>query len=570
VLEELDVKNFALIDSSHVEFSKGFTVLSGETGAGKSILIGSLAFLLGGKGGTEQIRTGCHEASVSGIFSLESEEASQWLGEHGIESEENRILLRRVVKETGKSSSWIGGIPVTRSDLADFSAFLVDIHGQHEQQSLMKIADHRRYLDIYANLTDEVSAFTQIYDSLVEKRRRLENLKESAVNREEKIEMLNFAVTEIENAKLKPGEDEECESEEKKLSSFEKIYGDLENVCALFDGDESDGIVSALKKVSSSASKISGFDKNLENLENRLQSSFYEIDDIAGEFRRYKNEFVFDPERLNQVQERLEQISRLKKKYCGGRNGTIGEILLYAENAKKQLDDLGGENSDSHALEEEVSALEKKVYVAAKNLSVRRKNSAEKMAAEIEGILAKLGMKSTKFSVSIKEKSGDGFTQKCGPFGIDDIEFLISANPGSPLLPLAKIASGGELSRVMLALKTILSGADLAGTLVFDEIDTGIGGEIAVAVGEHLKKLALKKQILCITHLASIAVYADNQIKIQKGLEGDLTSTNVFSVSGGERVKEIARMLSGDSVSPQSLEHASLLLKKFGGENGGI
>jgi DNA repair protein RecN (Recombination protein N) len=434
----------------------------------------------------------------------------------------------------------------------------------------MKISDHRRYLDIYANLTDEVSAFTQIYDSLVEKRRRLENLKESAVNREEKIEMLNFAVTEIENAKLKPGEDEECESEEKKLSSFEKIYGDLENVCALFDGDESDGIVSALKKVSSSASKISGFDKNLENLENRLQSSFYEIDDIAGEFRRYKNEFVFDPERLNQVQERLEQISRLKKKYCGGRNGTIGEILLYAENAKKQLDDLGGENSDSHALEEEVSALEKKVYVAAKNLSVRRKNSAEKMAAEIEGILAKLGMKSTKFSVSIKEKSGDGFTQKCGPFGIDDIEFLISANPGSPLLPLAKIASGGELSRVMLALKTILSGADLAGTLVFDEIDTGIGGEIAVAVGEHLKKLALKKQILCITHLASIAVYADNQIKIQKGLEGDLTSTNVFSVSGGERVKEIARMLSGDSVSPQSLEHASLLLKKFGGENGGI
>lgn len=562
MLEELDIKNFALIESAHIEFEKGFTVLSGETGAGKSILIGSLAFLLGGKSGSEQIRTDCHEAQVSGVFFLENKETFLWLEEHGIESEENRIIIRRVIRDNGKSSAWIGGTPVTRAILAEFSAFLVDIHGQHEQQSLMKVAEHRRYLDIYAGIVGEVSSFTSIYNQLVEKRKILENLNSNESERNAKIDMLNFAVSEISDANLKAGEDEELEAEENRLSSFEKLYADIEEINSAFEGEN--GIVFLLKKVCGAASKALDSDKSLEPLENRLQSAFYEIDDIAGEFRRYSSSLVFDPERLEQVQERLELIFRLKQKYTG-RNSSVANLLSYAENASRQLEELGGSALDKSALEKEISELEKKVYILAKSLSEKRKVAAEKMSLDVEKILCSLGMKDTKFCVGLTEKEGNAVEQKCGPYGMDNIEFLISANPGSPLNPLAKIASGGELSRVMLALKTILSDGDLAGTLVFDEIDTGIGGEVAVSVGSHMKLLAEKKQILCITHLASIAVYADNQIKIQKGVEGNTTASNIFEVSGEERVKEIARMLSGDSDSSQSLEHAAAMLQKFGG-----
>lgn len=564
MLEELDIKNFALIESAHIEFEKGFTVLSGETGAGKSILIGSLAFLLGGKSGTEQIRAGCHESQVSGVFFLENKETFLWLDEHGIESEENRIIIRRVIRDNGKSSAWIGGTPVTRVILSEFSAFLVDIHGQHEQQSLMKVAEHRRYLDIYAGIVGEVSSFTSIYNQLVEKRKILENLNSNESERNAKIDMLNFAVSEISDANLKAGEDEELEAEENRLSSFEKLYADIEEINSAFEGEGENGIIFLLKKICGTASKALDSDKSLEPLENRLQSAFYEIDDIAGEFRRYASSLVFDPERLEQVQERLELIFRLKQKYTG-RNSSVANLLSYAENASRQLEELGGSTFDKSILEKEISELGKKVYVLAKSLSEKRKSAAEKMSLDVEKILCSLGMKDTKFRVGLTEKEGNAVEQKCGPYGMDNIEFLISANPGSPLNPLAKIASGGELSRVMLALKTILSDGDLAGTLVFDEIDTGIGGEVAVSVGSHMKLLAEKKQILCITHLASIAVYADNQIKIQKGVEGNTTASNVFEVSDEERVKEIARMLSGDSDSSQSLEHASAMLKKFGG-----
>lgn len=584
MLEDLSIKDFALIDSAFVEFNGGFTVLSGETGAGKSLLIGALSFLLGGKAGVEQIRGGAHESVVTGTFYLgkapspvrelsgddEPLNAFEWLSLHGIEIEDDRVLLRRVIRENGKSGSWISGTAVTRADLAEFSSFLIDIHGQHEHQSLMKVSEHRKFLDSYAGLTERVSNFTALYSELVAKRKLLDELNTDDRDRAQRIDLLNFAIKEITEAKLKPNEDTELDDEETKLSSFEKLYSDIEQLNgALSGGGEASSVVSMLKKLRSVADSASSSDKSLQKLSERLDSAFYELSDIADEYKSYSQNLVFDPERLAQVQERQSLIYNLKKKYASSVSAPLSEVVSYCEKAQKTLDELDNSSDKKERLEKEIAELGKKVYLEAKSISEARKSASEKMSSGVVQVLSALGMKGTRFSVNVAEKSGDEITQKCGPYGIDDIEFLISANPGQPLQPLAKIASGGELSRVMLSLKTILcqsdsTGGATVGTMIFDEIDTGIGGEVAVSIGSHLKNLAKNRQVLCITHLASIAVYADNQIKIEKAVNNGATQTHVRQISGEERVSEIARMLSGDAASSESLEHARSMLAKFG------
>lgn len=575
MLEDLSIKDFALIESDYLEFNKGFTVLSGETGAGKSILIGALSFLLGGKADVHQIRTGATEASVTGTFYLPPEEnilinpeeplsARQWLEVHGINIENDRVILRRYIRDTGKSGAWIDNVPVTRADLAQFSSFLIDIHGQHEHQSLMKVSEHRKFLDARAGIENEVANFTKMYALLVEKRKQLQEYCATEGELERKIEMLQFAVQEISQAQLKKDEDVLLEEEENRLSSFEKIYSDVEAINNLFT-ESDNAILGSLKKLRRESTHVAELDKTLASLASRVESSFYELSDICDEFQTYAQNLVFDPNRLQEIQERLSLIYNLKKKYATSVNAPLSEVLVYFNNAQKFLDENSTENNLKAKLTSEISALEKQVLQKALAISAKRKETSKQLSAEVEKILAELGMASTRFSVNIQEKSGSDIEQKCGPYGIDNIEFLISANPGSPLLPLAKIASGGELSRVMLALKTIFARHDTVETLIFDEIDTGIGGEVAVAVGRHLKNLAQNRQIFCITHLASIAVYADNQIKIEKTISGQITASNVYQIEGEQRVSEIARMLSGDSDNEQSLEHARTMLKKFSG-----
>ena len=568
MLEDLTIKDFAIIDCVTIDFNKGFTVLSGETGAGKSILIGAVSFLLGGKAEVSQIRAGCHEASVTGTFyfspDTDMSEAALWLNEHGIELEENRIILRRFIKDTGKSSAWIGNVPVTRADLAEFSSFLIDIHGQHEHQSLMKVPEHRKFLDARAGLVEEVKHFTSVYSELVEKRRLLQKMNSSDSERLRKIDMYEFAVKEIEEAKLKPDEDIALEDEENRLSSYEKLFSGIEAIKSTLDGADS-SVVPLLKKIRRESQLVSSLDKSLVSLDGRIESSFYELSDICEEYENYARKLVFDPVHLQEVQDRISLIYNLKKKYASSSSASLKEVFDYYENAKSELEKLGAGAESREELEKNVSELEKNVYVLAKSISDKRKTAAANMSSEVESLLKQLGMNGTRFSVGINEKPGNDVEQRCGPYGMDNIEFLISANPGSPMLPLAKIASGGELSRVMLALKTIFAQNDAVQTLVFDEIDTGIGGEIAVAVGKHMQNLAKNRQILCITHLASIAVYADNQIKIEKGVVNGKTASNVHPITGEDRVGEIARMLSGDSVSPESLEHARSMLLKFSG-----
>lgn len=568
MLEDLSIKDFAIIESEHIEFSNGFTVLSGETGAGKSILIGAMSFLLGGKADVNQIRSGAHEAQVSGTFYLDSKEnqspALEWLNDHGIETENNRILLRRYIRDNGRAGAWIGSTPVNRTDLAEFSSFLVDIHGQHEHQSLMRVPEHRKFLDARAGILPEVSAFTALYMELVEKRRLLAQLDSSDADRARKIDMYNFAVKEIEDAKLKPEEDIQLEEEENRLSSYEKLFAGVDSIRNMLDGGD-ESVVSLLKKIRRESQNISILDKTLSSLDTRIESAFYELNDISEEFASYANKLVYDPSHLQEVQDRLSLIYSLKKKYASSQSAPLKEVFDYYENAQKSLEQLGAGSENREELMKSVSELEKKVYLAGKNLSEKRRATGDKLASEVESLLKNLGMNGTRFAVSITAKPGDQIEQKCGPYGFDNIEFLISANPGSPLLSLAKIASGGEISRVMLALKTIFAQNDPVQTLVFDEIDTGIGGEVAVAVGSHMKALAKNRQIFCITHLASIAVYADNQIKIEKGVAEGKTVSNVHPIQGEERVSEIARMLSGDADSAASIEHARAMLEKYSG-----
>jgi DNA repair protein RecN (Recombination protein N) len=584
VLEDLSIKDFALIDSAHVDFSRGFTVLSGETGAGKSLLIGAITFLLGGKGGAELIRTGASEAVVSGTFLLDEFSASEpprsvdqespqtardWLAVHGIVPEGNRILLRRFVRETGKSGAWIGDTAVTRSDLASFSTFLIDIHGQHEHQSLLRVGEHRKFLDAFAGITDEVAAFVKLYTELVSKRSRLVQLTSGVQERTQKIELLTFAIQEITDAKLHLNEDSELEAEEKKLGSFEKLYADIETINQILENSETgEGIISLLKKSRSVVQHSASLDTALENLSQRFESTYFELADICEEYRLYEQNLAFDPARLAQVQDRQTLIYQLKKKYASMPSAPLSEVLDYVTTAQKELESLDTSSEECTSLQNEIVVLEKNVYNTAKVISHKRHLAADSMAAAVISVLSKLGMPDTRFAVGITDKTATDLEQSCSPYGIDTVEFIFSANKGSPLLPLEKIASGGELSRVMLALKTVLCESDSVETLIFDEIDTGIGGEVAVSVGNHLKKLAVTKQILCITHLASIAVYADNQIKIEKNTVEGITHTSVYPVSGNDRVAEIARMLSGDTVGNVSLDHAREMLVKYSSSGG--
>ncbi|OQB05104.1 MAG: DNA repair protein RecN [Spirochaetes bacterium ADurb.Bin215] len=559
MLEDLTVKDFALIDSVSLEFSRGFSILTGETGAGKSILIGSLTFLLGGKASMDLIRTGADEARVSGTIFLEpnARSAREWLSDHGIQPENDRVLLRRALRTNGKSASWIEDTPITRAELVEFTSLLVDIHGQHEHQSLLRIEEHRRFLDAFAGIEDEVRAFTAYYSELAAKRKLRDEMSTSEKERAEKAELLRFAIDEITAAKLSPSEEDDLSAEEQRLSQHEKLFAVLEQLTESLSA--SDGSVPKLNRARSHLETISSIDPSLSPLLSRLESAYYELDDIADSLRQYHAGLAFDPSRLEFIQERLSVIYKLKKKY----GATVPDVIAYVESAETQLVQLESWESNRKQVEQEIADLERTVYRAGTLLSEKRRQASEALEKQVEEILGSLGMVSTRFRVQITLREGTDTMQKSGPYGFDTIEFMISPNAGEPLRPLVKIASGGELSRVMLALKTVLAAADEAGTLIFDEIDTGIGGEVALSVGAHLKALSAEKQIICITHLASIAVRADNQIKIEKTVQSGKTVTRAFPVSGTGRVEEIARMLAGDGMSAASVQHAEELLSRY-------
>ena len=557
MLETILIKNIALIDELSLDFNAHFNVLSGETGAGKSILIGALSFLLGGKTSVDIIRTGAAEAAVSGTFYLAKAhpEAAAWLEERGIEPDNNRVLLRRTLRENGRSSIWIQDTQVSRAELEAFTSFLADIHGQHDHQSLFKTAEHRRFLDSYAGLLDEVAAFSACYTRLAEIKAKLDAIQHSEKERSDRADYLSFIIQEIDTARLQPDEDETLEAEESKLCQYEKLYEYAESLQTICTQEQ--GIVPLLKKMQHISADVAAIDPPVAEYAERIESAYYEMQDIGEFFTSYLSKLIFDPERLEQVQERLSLINKLKKKY----GATIADIVAYRDSAQAELDALQEGEQDKTVLEKEIPALEAELFAAGTALSKKRNAAAATLQQKTQDILAQLGMPKVVFTVQVSAPEPNGNKQRAGMYGFDSVEFLISTNPGEPVKPLNKIASGGELSRVMLALKTVLAAADEADTLVFDEIDTGIGGEVARAVAEHLQRLARDKQILCITHLAVIAASADTHIKIRK-IQSDNTSLSLAQIIAGDaRVEEIARMLAGDEVSAASRVHAKELLE---------
>jgi len=566
MLEELNIRDYALIDALSLSFLPGFNVLSGETGAGKSIIVGSLGFLMGGKADADVVRVGSEEAAVSAQVSIRegNAEAAAWLASRDIACDDGAVVVRRSMKTSGRGSIFIQNAQVTRADLAEFMSLVFDLHGQRDHGSLLRGDSHRAHLDRFAGIEGEVSAYAARFASLSEKRRALDASLHSQRDREARLELLRYAVEEIAAAAPKPGELRELENEAQMLGDFERLAVHVNGAAdALFDGEES--VLSQARHARSGLEAAAGIDSSLADLRGRLEALYYEAEDMAGEFRAYRDGLSYDPERQRAVDERLALLYRLRKKYAGPADAAE-PLIAYREAAEAEIEATVGGEEGREKLRAEIAALEREVSAGAMSIRGKRTAAAAALGNRISGILKNLGMANARFSPRVAPKTRDG-AAVYGPFGADDVEFLISANSGEPLRELSRVASGGELSRVMLAIKSALSAGGGIGdgieTMVFDEIDAGIGGAVALAVGEYLAGMGGGRQIFCVTHLASIAVRADIHFKVEKRVEGDRTLTRVVRLDARGRREEIARMLAGDS-GTAALAHADELIQKYG------
>ena len=564
MLEELHVHNYAIIDKLLVRFTAGLNVLSGETGAGKSIMIGALGLLLGDRIDTSIIRSGSEEAAVSGIVGVgESPEARAWLTARGIEAEDGSVILRRVLKSNGRGSIFVQSTPVTRSDLQEFSSLLFDVHGQHEHQSLLDIECHRRLVDRSGGTEELAERFHLLYTSLASLRERLARLVSDERERLRRADLLAYAVGEIKTLAMSPGEEEDLEKELAILVHHEKLFTLLEEVHA-GTAESAGGMLATMRRTRHAMDEILAIDPTLSKLSHQLEDAFYEVEDFTENIRQYKAKTDFSPTRLDDVQGRLSAIRALEKKY----GDSIERVLEYCRSAEQELAGMENWEQEKGNLEAEIGRLEKEIAAAGEELSQRRKTAATRLQRSIEEELRALGMPKVSFRVLIRDAARPDGTAVITPYGRDAIEFVISPNLGEPFKRLRAIASGGELSRVMLAIKGTLAESDAISTLIFDEVDAGIGGEVALSVGERLAALAARKQVLCVTHLATIAVRADNHLRIQKDTQAGRTVTRVDRVTGNARREEIARMLAGDRRGDVSLQHAGELLAKYGREGG--
>ena len=553
MLEHLHIRNVALIKESEISFGDGLNILTGETGAGKSMIIDSLQFALGGRAGKDFLRHGEKQAAVEALFSVQSQALTEKLAENGIVPEEDgTLLITRTLSEAGKSVCRINGSTVTVGMLKEIAEDMIDIYGQHEHQSLLNPVKHIRLLDRFCG-----AGFGEAMEEYKNSRQRLKDLEKQLTiligdesQREQRMDMLLFQKEEIEAAELQEGEEDALLEQKKRLSSMERLIRLTgESVTLLYDGDDRapsacDQLGDALAKLQEAAE----YDAALSPLADALADGYAAVEDCARELKREAEEQEADPEELERIEERLQLFYKLKRKY----GGSIEAVLEFYEKAVQELEFLSNSSEKAAELSAKKAAEEKRLSALAETLTARRRATAEQVEEQIETALHDMEMKHARFHIQIEEKAD------WGADGKDKVEFLISANAGEPLKPLAKIASGGEMSRVMLALKTVLVDADEIGTFIFDEIDTGVSGRTARRVGEKMRFLGGKRQLLCITHLPQIAAMADNHFLIENESDAGETVTRVTALDEEGAVREVARLM--NDVTETTLAAARELL----------
>lgn len=552
MLQELSIKDFAIIDEIQISFQPKMTVLTGETGAGKSIIIDALGLLAGGRGSTEFIRKGEKKAVIQGLFTL-PREANTYniLEEYGIDSEDGQIILQRDLYRGGRNICRINGMMVNLATLRKVGETLIDIHGQNEHQELMKPENHIDLLDEYDKKTSELrNQYQVVYQNYRKLKLSMEKKEADEKAWAQRLDMLNFQVKEIGEAGLKINEEDELVEEKNKLDNFQAIHDALELSYQILSGEKID-IVGNLGNAMNELSDVSDLSENLQEINTKISDAFYSLEDVARDISDELDSMEWNGERLNEIEERLELIHQLKRKY----GDTIEDILHYHSRIVKELREMENAEQNSEKQERQLSEALEKVKELAIKLSKQRKKSAKKLEKMIHEQLSALYMDKAVFEVKFLNNS------KLYSKGIDKVEFYIQTNPGEEMGPLAKIASGGELSRIMLALKTIFSQKMGVTSIIFDEVDTGVSGRVAQAIAEKISQISNNSQVLCITHLPQVAAIADNHYYISKSVNDGRTETSLEELDEKQKIREIARMLSGSEITELTLKHAEELIK---------
>jgi len=550
MLIELRIRDYAVIDDLSLQLKSGLNVLSGETGAGKSIIVGALSLLVGERASSQVVRKGAPRATVEAVFDVSGfQHIQDRLGKFGFPSEEGILILKREVAAEGRNRAWVNGSPATAAAVGELGASLVDIHGQHEHQSLLQASEQRSILDVFGGVEDLADAVRKTHAAVERTRSHLEERKARIRELEARGDFLRFQLDEIEGASVQPGEEEALEEEGRRLEHARALAtGGARLHEELYGGE--DALSDRVAGLQQLIDRLAELDPSLEGKRASLSEVYHLLAEIGQDMGSYASGIEDNPARLEEIRKRQDLLFRLKRKY----GPEVEDVLATAERVRKELDELEGASTDQRAEEEELERLTQELLGRTGELSLRRKENAERLAREVQAVLPALGLPKAEFQVQITP------LERPGPGGGERVEFLVSLNPGLGVGPLSRIASGGELSRVMLALKTVLAGVDRIPTLIFDEIDAGVGGAVALRVADKLRQVASHHQVFVITHLPQLASRAHHQLSVAKAEVKGMASTEVRELTGEDRITEVARMLGGDPNSPKSRDHARELL----------